>query len=94
MPKITFLPSRRTCDVAEGLTILQASEIHHIGLSSCCGGQALCTTCRVRVEEGVENLSDIGDHEFDMLYLLQLGSSIRLGCQTKIHGDVVVRIPG
>lgn len=92
MPKVTFLPSGRVCDVKEGSTILQASNAHQIGLSSCCGGQAICTTCRVMVEAGIENLSDIGEHEYDMLELLHIDPSYRLGCQAKIYGDIVVRI--
>jgi ferredoxin len=47
----------------------------------------------VIVEEGIENLSDIGEHEYDMLELLHIGPSYRLGCQAKVYGDVVVRIP-
>jgi len=43
--------------------------------------------------EGIENLSDIGDHEYDMLELLRIDPSYRLGCQAKVYGDLVVRIP-
>lgn len=93
MPEITFLPAGQTCQVEEGMTILQAADAHHIGLSSCCGGQAICTTCRVSVEQGSESLSDIGEYEFDMLELLQIGPAYRLGCQARVYGDVVVRIP-
>jgi len=93
MPKIAFLPSGQVCQVEEGTTILQASDDNQVGLSSCCGGQAICTTCRVRVMEGIENLSDIGDHEYDMLELLRIDPSYRLGCQAKVYGDLVVRIP-
>ncbi|RMG56089.1 MAG: 2Fe-2S ferredoxin [Acidobacteria bacterium] len=93
MPTITFLPSGRVCPVEEGTTILQASRAHQIGLSHCCGGRALCTTCRVIVQQGIDHLSDIEEHEYDMLELLHLGPSYRLGCQARIYGDVVVRIP-
>jgi len=93
MPRITFLPSGRGCQVTEGTTILQAASAHEIDLSSCCGGQAICTTCRVMIEQGIEELSDIGDYEYDMLELLHIGPSYRLGCQAKVYGDVVVRIP-
>jgi 2Fe-2S ferredoxin len=93
MAVVTFLPAERVCQVGEGTTILQAAKTQSVDLASCCGGNAICTTCRVIIEKGIENLSDIGEHEYDMLELLHIGPSYRLGCQAKIYGDVVVRIP-
>ena len=93
MPEIKFTPTGRACQVDLGTTILEAARAHSVGLANCCGGQALCTTCRVVIESGVENLSDIADHEYDMLDLLRIGPSYRLACQTRVYGDVVVRVP-
>lgn len=93
VPKVTFLPSGRVCQVEEGMTILQVSEAYEVGLPHCCGGRAICTTCRVKVEGGIEHLSDIGEYEYDMLELLSIGPAYRLGCQARIRGDVVVAIP-
>lgn len=93
MPRVTFLPGGEVCSAEAGMTILQVARAHQIALSECCGGRAICTTCRVFVEAGWENLSDIGESEFDMLELLHLSPTLRLGCQAKVFGDVAVRIP-
>ena len=59
-----------------------------------CGGNASCTTCRVEVQLGEDNLSEI---DFDEQDLLDREALIepwhRLGCQAKVLGDVVVRVP-
>ena len=93
MPEIRFLPSEIMCRVEEGTTILEAAKARGVGLSSCCGGRALCTTCRVMIESGLAGLSDIGEHEHDMLELLDIGPAYRLGCQARVYGDVAVRVP-
>jgi ferredoxin len=92
MPRISFEPAGKACEVNEGITILEASNAQQVGLSSCCGGQAVCTTCRVEVLRGMDHLSPVGDYEGDMLELLRI-PLLRLACQTRVYGDVVVRIP-
>lgn len=93
MPKVSFQPAGTVCDVTVGTTILRASNAYGAGLSSCCGGRAICTTCRVEVLDGMDQLSKVEDYESDMLELLRIGASFRLGCQARVHGDIVVRIP-
>lgn len=93
MPEIRFLPSDQVCKVDPGATILEAAKARGVSLASCCGGRALCTTCRVMIESGLEALSDIGEYEHDMLELLDIGPAYRLGCQARVDGDVVVRVP-
>jgi 2Fe-2S ferredoxin len=59
-----------------------------------CGGNASCTTCRVEVQLGGENLSEIDFDEQDLLDREALSEPWhRLGCQAKVLGDVVVRVP-
>ena len=56
-----------------------------------CGGNGKCTTCRVRVIEGHRNLSERTAIEKNMGHLRKWDPSIRLACQTKVHGDVEVQ---
>ncbi|MBM3302586.1 MAG: 2Fe-2S iron-sulfur cluster binding domain-containing protein, partial [Deltaproteobacteria bacterium] len=59
-----------------------------------CGGNASCTTCRVEVQVGGECLSEIEFEEQDLLDREALTEPWhRLGCQARIMGDVVVRVP-
>lgn len=94
MPKITFYPSGKSGDVPEKASLLEAAELLGVELAHECGGFASCSTCRVVVEEGHENLSGIEFEEEDMMDLAALFPPHRLSCQAKILGNVTVRIPG
>jgi 2Fe-2S ferredoxin len=95
MPRITFLhPQGLSGEVEANTSILEASKILGFPLPHDCGGNASCTTCRVEVETGSENLSEIEFDEQDLLDRENLTEAFnRLGCQAKIVGDVVVRVP-
>jgi 2Fe-2S ferredoxin len=95
MPKITFLhPTGTSGEVDKGLTLLEAAQALGFPLNHDCGGNASCTTCRVEVQAGAENLSEIDFDEQDLLDREALTDSRhRLGCQARIYGDVVVRVP-
>ena len=68
MPRITFIhPQGLSGEVAPGTSILQAAEALGFPLPHDCGGNASCTTCRVEVQSGGENLSEIDFDEQDLL---------------------------
>ncbi len=95
MPKVTFLhPDGKSGDVAANMTLLEAALELGFPLNHDCGGNASCTTCRVEVQVGLENLSEIDFDEQDLLDREGLTEPYhRLGCQSRILGDVVVRVP-
>lgn len=95
MPKVTFIhPEGRSGEVAADLTLLEAAEALGFPLNHDCGGNASCTTCRVEVQTGAEHLSEIDFDEQDLLDREALSEPWhRLGCQARIQGDVVVRVP-
>lgn len=68
--------------------VLRTSIRYEGGLPyRCAGGR--CGTCKMHVEEGMENLSPVRKAEERMLgELIQQG--YRLGCQTYAHGDCTV----
>jgi len=92
MPKITFMPSGRTFEVAEGTTILTAAIRKGIHLQHDCT-EAICGTDRVKILTGSGHLSDRLDNEDLTLTMMNGGPDDRLACVAKIHGDVVVEIP-
>ena len=53
--QIRFLPDDQTVEVGDDKTMLLAAIEGHVPLSHLCGGQTRCTTCRVRVLDGIEN---------------------------------------
>ncbi len=95
MPRITFVhPQGLSGEVEPNTSILKAAEALGFPLPHDCGGNASCTTCRVEVQSGGENLSEIDFDEQDLLDRENLTEAFhRLGCQARIVGDVVVRVP-
>lgn len=75
-------PSGDEVKVLPSTTILEASRIGNIPHASICGGRGRCTTCRVRVDEGAENLSPVGDREHKALVRIGAPNGVRLACQT------------
>src|SRR5437867_6013260 len=95
MPRVTFLhPKGKSGTVPRNTTLLDAAKELGFPLNHDCGGNASCTTCRVEVQSGGENLSEVDFDEQDLLDRENLTEAFnRLGCQAKIVGDVVVRVP-
>ncbi|WP_086480900.1 adenylate/guanylate cyclase domain-containing protein [Oceanospirillum sanctuarii] len=56
-----------------------------------CGGQGRCSTCRVVIESGQENLSPETDKEKRLKARKQLPHEVRLACQCKAKGSVSLR---
>jgi adenylate cyclase len=73
-------------DVAPSTTILEASRIGGVPHPSICGGRGRCTTCRVRVDAGMDNLSPVGEREQKALTRIGADADIRLACQAECRG--------
>jgi len=94
MPKILFLPPGDEVTVKEGTAILDAALDNNIKINHNCGGNCACSTCHVYVEKGLDSLSDKSEDEEDMLDEVEdLAENSRLACQSKVYGDIVIRIP-
>ncbi len=100
---VIFQPSGCRGYIEEGKTLKEASIALGVDLEGVCGEQAICGTCKVRVEEGNfekygmsstrENLSPMGPSERKFFNLRQEEEGYRLACQSKVIGDVVVFVP-
>ncbi|MBI4715394.1 MAG: 2Fe-2S iron-sulfur cluster binding domain-containing protein [Nitrospirae bacterium] len=83
-----------TVEGGEGESILEVALAHDVPLEHNCGGNCACTTCHVIVKEGMDRLSEMAEDEEDRLDKARgLTLTSRLGCQARLHGDVVVEIP-
>jgi len=58
-----------------------------------CGQKGRCTTCAFEIINGAENLSEYSDNELKFRSLDRLPENYRLACQTKIYGNVEIRVP-
>jgi adenylate cyclase len=80
----------KTITVNKDQTLLEASLQAGIPHFHACGGRGKCTTCRVMVLEGEENLSRPNKKEAKLRDSIKMTSSIRLACQTRIEREPVV----
>ena len=80
--KISY-PGGNEFSVPRGTTILEASRLAGIPHVSVCGGKGRCTTCRVKVVSGIEDVSEPNAHEARVIKRLGLDADVRLACQLK-----------
>ncbi|MCB0585017.1 MAG: 2Fe-2S iron-sulfur cluster binding domain-containing protein [Phaeodactylibacter sp.] len=71
-------------------TLLQAAIRNRIPHMQECGGNGRCTTCRVKILEGLQNVAPRNEVENLMARRRGWDPAIRLACQTRIKGPVKV----
>ncbi|OMF35170.1 ferredoxin [Paenibacillus sp. FSL H8-0548] len=89
--EVTFWPSGKSIKVKQGTTLLDAARRANLPIRTRCGGKAACFMCKVSVRPGSE-LQPIGENERRKLSGLE-GDHIRLSCQARVAGKVIVDIP-
>ena len=93
MAKVKFLPSGIEVEVKGGESLLDIALSHDVPIQHACGGFCACTTCHCEVLEGAENLDAPEEDELERLEMLDTRTEkSRLGCQSKVRGDVTVRV--
>jgi len=83
-------PGGREVTVPIGFTVLEASRLHGIPHASVCGGRGRCSTCRVRIESGLETLPPARPEEQRVLDRIGAPPAVRLACQLRPTRDVAV----
>ena len=83
-------PDGRVMQVAPGTSILDASRLGGVPHAEVCGGRGRCSTCRVRVTLGADNLPPPSEAERKVLERIAAAPNVRLACQTRPKGDVTV----
>lgn len=73
----------RRITVPRGFSILEASRWAGVPHASVCGGRGRCTTCRVRVWRGLEDLAPPAPIEFAALKRVGAPQGVRLACQVR-----------
>lgn len=71
-------------------SILELSIRNGVPLWRECGGRARCTTCRVRILDGLDNVAPRTRAENKLAKLRGWDPSTRLACQTRVTGDVTL----
>jgi adenylate cyclase len=82
--------SGRVLTAPVGRSILEAIRDAGIPHASVCGGRARCTTCRVRIGDGLAALPPPRPAEAKALARIEAPPNVRLACQTRPRESVTV----
>ena len=86
--KIYFKPDNVTVEAGGGDNLLDLARKSGVSVTASCGGDGVCGTCKVFIEEGeVESLPGM------QLDADEVAQGIRLACQCRVKGDLVVTVP-
>ena len=86
---ITYAGGSKVAALA-GQTLLEVSRANGIPHASVCGGRSRCSTCRVRIEEGLETLPPPVFPESVTLAAIEAPANVRLACQIRPTAPLVV----
>jgi adenylate cyclase len=81
-----------TVRAAAGPTLLEISRANRVPHLSVCGGKARCSTCRVRIDEGGEELAPPAEAEQRLLRRIGAPPDVRLACQIRPNGPLTVAL--
>ncbi len=87
MPFVT-VPGYGRIPATEGQRLVLALEDGGVPVLHRCGGNARCTTCRVRVQAG--DPGPVLPREADVLQAKGVPEGMRLSCQVLVHTDLEV----
>ena len=73
-----------------GATLLDISRSNRIPHAAVCGGRARCSTCRVRIIEGLGQLPAASEAEKKVLKRVGAPANVRLACQLRPVADLTV----
>ena len=90
MPSVTFLPDGLRVDCAAGETVCDVAQRAKVRVETACVGKGTCGLCRVRVADGADALSALGDIDEKHLGNVYFVTKVRLACQARVSGDVTV----
>jgi adenylate cyclase len=81
-----------TVSAHRGLSLLDVSRTNRIPHASVRGGRARCSTCRVRVVEGMELQPPALENELKVLKRVGAPSNVRLACQLRPTADFAITL--
>jgi adenylate cyclase len=80
--RVTY-PGGKTVLARPGATLLEISREAGIPHASVCGGRGRCSTCRIRIPAGAENLPVPAPEEQRVLDRIKAPPQVRLACQLR-----------
>ena len=89
-PPVLTHASGHSMPILPGATVLETLRANGIPHASVCGGRARCTTCRVLVTKGLEQLPEPSGLEAKALARIGATPGMRLACQIRPTADTAV----
>ncbi len=96
MPKVRVLNlNNQEFEGIENQSLMEILYKYGYEIDSACGGHGQCSSCKVIILEGMENLYPPEFEEEEAIQEFGLEENERLSCQAKLNGrgDVVIYIP-
>ncbi len=100
---VIFQPSGRRGEVPKGINLIEASRLLGVDIEALCGEKKVCGKCIVRIEEGhfekygitssKSHVSRWQEEEEKFITPERKEKGFRLGCVTKVKGDLLVFVP-
>ncbi len=90
---ITNLQNRIISFNGEDTSILEGMQKNGQDWMHACGGKGRCTTCAFTVVSLDGELSPLSEPELRFRDLGKLGGMHRLACQTRLSGELTLRVP-
>src|SRR5689334_22772564 len=89
-PPILSYANGRSMPLLPGATVLETLRANGIPHASVCGGRARCTSCRVQVTKGLEQLPAPSGLEAKALARIGATPGMRLACQIRPTAEIAV----
>jgi ferredoxin, 2Fe-2S len=83
----------RTIEVNPQKSLLKHFHDNRLDWMHACGGKGRCTTCKVIIINGAENISPLTPAELRYQDMKALNAGERLSCQARPMGDITVLVP-
>ena len=91
--KVTFDCAAQSCQwFPPESNLLEVATLGEIPTIAACGGRGLCSTCRVEVLEGLDELAPRSAAEEAMASKRRWPANVRLACTARVVGSGVVKV--
>jgi 2Fe-2S ferredoxin len=77
----------------ERKSVLKHLQDHFVDWMHACGAKGRCTTCKMEIIEGMENLGELTEAEIKYRNAGELIENERLSCQAKLMGNIRIKVP-
>ena len=84
--------SGQRVEFSPGASLLEISRAAGVQHASVCGGRGRCSTCRVRITQGLERQPAPSREELRVLHRVGAPPNVRLACQLRPTGEIYVTL--